>query len=57
MLCFGILYYIPLYGEIPYKENPLYGDIPYKGKSLVIPGLAPAGIPPPGEPVRSSEHV
>ena len=35
MLCFGILYYIPLYGEIPYKENLLYRDIPYKGKSLV----------------------
>ena len=35
ILCFGILYYIPLDGEIPYKENPLYRDIPYKGKSLV----------------------
>ena len=35
MLCFCILYYIPLYGEIPYKENPLYRDIHCKGKSLV----------------------
>ena len=35
MLCFCILYDIPLYGETPYKENPLYRDIPYKGKSLI----------------------
>ena len=34
LLCFGILCYIPLYGEIPYKGNRLYRDIPYKGKPL-----------------------
>ena len=35
ILCYAFVYYIPLYGEIPYKENPLYRDIHCKGKSLV----------------------
>ena len=50
MLCFGILYYIPLYGEIPCKRVPCK-RIPYTWKSLNN------GNPVKGNPLRIQRNI